>query len=167
MKGNDKLSSFFDGLVVKIGSETGLSNFEGILKELDSEKDAIMIDQSNLALELTNGDKLKMATTHFVEKSAFASVTSIVGGVPQQAIIDGADAIILDSKIWEPAAISYFSDRVIESEEKITYRVIQNDPRPLSEMLEAKSEFPDMDAIRGVFFKKQENSVTDSPDFVI
>ena len=139
MKGDEKLSSFFNGLVAKIGSETGLENFEGILNELDAEKDAIMIDQSNLALEMTNRDKLKMATTHFVEKSAFASVTSIVGGVPQQAVIDGADAIILDPKIWEPAAIAYFSDRVIESEEKITYRVIQDDPRPLSKMLDDQS----------------------------
>ena len=42
----------YEGIIAKIGSQTSLRNFEEILAELDSDKDAIMIDRTNLAYEI-------------------------------------------------------------------------------------------------------------------
>ena len=58
---------FYEGLIAKIGSEAGIDNFEEILRKLNNDKDAIMIDRTNLALELTDKEKLDTATTHFIE----------------------------------------------------------------------------------------------------
>ena len=58
---------FYEALIAKIGSKAGIDNFEEILRKLNIDKDAIMIDRTNLALELTNKEKLDTATTHFVE----------------------------------------------------------------------------------------------------
>ena len=57
----------YEGLIAKIGSEAGIDNFEEILRNLNIDKDAIMIDRTNLALELTDKEKIDTATTHFIE----------------------------------------------------------------------------------------------------
>ena len=66
-----KIKPFYEGLIAKIGSKAGLNDFEEILSKLNADKDAIMIDRTNLALELKNKEKLDTATTHFIKKSNF------------------------------------------------------------------------------------------------
>ena len=107
---------------------------------MDAKKDAIMIDKSNLALELKNAEKLKIATTKFIQKSAFESITSIVGETsPEQAVDDGADMVLFDPNIQEPAKIREFCESILEAEQKITHRINQNEPEPIHKILEGDS----------------------------
>ena len=70
----------YEGIIAKVGSYNGLFCFEEILSKLDSGKDAIMIDRTSLALDLKYEQISDTATSIFVKKSAFESVTSIVSG---------------------------------------------------------------------------------------
>ena len=99
-----------------------------------------MIDQSSLALKLKDAEKMKIATTKFVQKSAFESVTSIVGwSSPEQAVVDGADMVMFDPNIQEPTKIREFCESVLEAEQKITHRINQNEPEPIHKILEGES----------------------------
>ena len=129
-----------------MGSYNGLYFFEEILSKLDADTDAIMIDRSTLGLELKFKQDIDKATSIFVKKSAFESVTSIVSGsfpepgLPKArytlAILDGADAVILDPEVAQPEAIRKFADHCVTTEKLIKPQINHHMPKPLHKILE-------------------------------